>query len=111
MIRVRHVALLIETSRSYGRGLLRGIIRYQREHGPWSIFFEPRGVNDSAPAWLESWRGHGILARSLLVALWRRAERAGSAPLAPSLQAPHRRAVRKRAGQKQAGQRRLPTGQ
>src|SRR5207247_3257286 len=43
----RHVALLIETSRSYGRGLLRGIIRYQREHGPWSIYFEPRGVNDS----------------------------------------------------------------
>jgi LacI family transcriptional regulator len=63
MTRDRHVALLIETSRSYGRGLLRGIIRYQREHGPWSIYFEPRGLNDTAPAWLESWRGHGILAR------------------------------------------------
>jgi LacI family transcriptional regulator len=59
----KHVALLIETSRSYGRGLLRGIIRYQREHGPWSIFFQPRGLNDTAPAWLKSWRGHGILAR------------------------------------------------
>ena len=59
----KHVALLIETSRSYGRGLLRGIIRYQREHGPWSIYFEPRGLNDSAPNWLKSWRGHGILAR------------------------------------------------
>jgi LacI family transcriptional regulator len=59
----RQVALLIETSRSYGRGLLRGIIRYQREHGPWSIYFEPRGLNDSAPSWLKSWRGHGILAR------------------------------------------------
>src|SRR5687767_4977945 len=59
----KHVALLIETSRSYGRGLLRGIIRYQREHGPWSIYFEPRGLNDSAPNWLRSWRGHGILAR------------------------------------------------
>jgi LacI family transcriptional regulator len=59
----RHVALLIETSRSYGRGLLRGIIRYQREHGPWSIYFQPRGLNDTAPSWLKSWRGHGILAR------------------------------------------------
>lgn len=59
----RHVALLIETSRSYGRGLLRGIIRYQREHGPWSIYFQPRGLNDTAPSWLRSWRGHGILAR------------------------------------------------
>jgi LacI family transcriptional regulator len=63
MRQLKHVALLIETSRSYGRGLLRGIIRYQREHGPWSIYFEPRGVNDSAPRWLRSWRGHGILAR------------------------------------------------
>jgi LacI family transcriptional regulator len=63
MPHARHVALLIETSRSYGRGLLRGIIRYQREHGPWSIFFEPRGLNDTAPNWLKSWRGHGILAR------------------------------------------------
>ena len=59
----KHVALLIETSRSYGRGLLRGIVRYQREHGPWSIYFEPRGLNDTAPSWLKSWRGHGILAR------------------------------------------------
>jgi LacI family transcriptional regulator, galactose operon repressor len=63
MSRVKHVALIIETSRSYGRGLLRGIIRYQREHGPWSIYFEPRGLNDTAPSWLKSWRGHGILAR------------------------------------------------
>jgi LacI family transcriptional regulator len=58
-----HVALLIETSRAYGRGLLRGIIRYQREHGPWSIYFQPRGINDPAPAWLKSWKGDGILAR------------------------------------------------
>lgn len=63
MLQDRRVALLIETSRSYGRGLLRGIIRYQREHGPWSIYFEPRGLNESAPSWLKSWRGHGILAR------------------------------------------------
>ncbi len=59
----KHVALLIETSRSYGRGVLRGIIRYQREHGPWSIYFQPGGLNDTAPSWLKSWRGHGILAR------------------------------------------------
>ena len=58
-----HVALLIETSRAYGRGLLRGIIRYQREHGPWSIYFQPRGINDPAPGWLRNWKGDGILAR------------------------------------------------
>lgn len=57
------VALLIETSREYGRGLLRGIIRYQREHGPWSISFQPHGLDEPIPSWLSSWRGDGILAR------------------------------------------------
>ena len=57
------VALLIETSREYGRGLLRGIIRYQREHGPWSVYFKPQGLGDPPPRWLARWRGDGILAR------------------------------------------------
>ena len=57
-----HVALLIETSRAYGRGLLRGIARYLHEHGPWSIFFRPQGL-DAPPPWLRDWRGQGILAR------------------------------------------------
>ncbi|MEQ8848891.1 DNA-binding transcriptional regulator [Botrimarina sp.] len=58
-----HVALLIETSREYGRGLLRGVARYVQEHGPWSIFFEPHGLDDAPPAWLADWDGDGILAR------------------------------------------------
>ncbi|HBJ37702.1 MAG TPA: XylR family transcriptional regulator [Planctomycetaceae bacterium] len=60
---MRHVAILIETSRAYGRGLLRGIARFNREHGQWSIFFQPQGLGDPAPAWLASWKGDGILAR------------------------------------------------
>jgi len=38
MIRVPKVALLLETSGHYGRGLLSGIIRYSRLHGPWSLY-------------------------------------------------------------------------
>lgn len=57
------VALLIETSREYGRGLLRGIVQYAREHGPWSIYFETRGLYDAPPSWLSSWEGDGIIAR------------------------------------------------
>lgn len=60
---VPHVALLIETSREYARGLLRGVSRYHREHGPWSIYFEPHGLDDPPPPWLKDWRGDGILAR------------------------------------------------
>jgi LacI family transcriptional regulator len=60
---MRHVAILIETSRAYGRGLLRGIARYHRERAPWSTYFQPQGLGDPPPPWLANWRGDGILAR------------------------------------------------
>jgi LacI family transcriptional regulator len=60
---MRHVAILIETSRAYGRGLLRGIVRYQRERAEWSTYFQPQGLGDPPPPWLANWRGDGILAR------------------------------------------------
>ena len=59
-----HVALLIETSRSYGRGLLRGVRRYLAEHGPWSVFMELRALDSRPPLWLKNWRGDGILTRT-----------------------------------------------
>lgn len=63
MRRPPHVALLIETSREVGRGMLRGVARYVREHGPWSLYYRPLGLSDLPPAWLAEWRGDGILAR------------------------------------------------
>jgi LacI family transcriptional regulator len=58
-----HVALLIESSRAFGRGLLLGIARFVREHGPWAIFLQERGLGDFSPRWLENWDGDGIIAR------------------------------------------------
>lgn len=49
MSRVPHVALLVETSREYGRNLLRGITRYEREHPRWSISFQPNGLGEPPP--------------------------------------------------------------
>jgi LacI family transcriptional regulator len=63
MRRPPHVALLIETSRELGRGMLRGVARYVREHGPWSLYHRPLGLGDRPPPWLKDWRGDGILAR------------------------------------------------
>ncbi|HEV2972380.1 MAG TPA: DNA-binding transcriptional regulator [Pirellulales bacterium] len=57
------VALLIETSNSYARGLLRGIYAYLREHDPWSIYLPELGRGDAPPNGLNSWRGDGIIAR------------------------------------------------
>jgi LacI family transcriptional regulator len=57
------VALLVESSRAYGRGLLHGIAEYVRLHGPWSIYLAERGLGDAPPPWLRRWDGDGIIAR------------------------------------------------
>ncbi len=59
----KHVAVLIETSRAYGRGLLRGVTRFHREHGTWAIYFKPADLGTELSRWLTSWHGDGILAR------------------------------------------------
>ena len=58
------VALIIETSLAYGRGLLRGIARYVRENEPWSVYLEQRSLYDPAPEWLDGWHGDGIISRA-----------------------------------------------
>jgi LacI family transcriptional regulator len=58
-----HIALVIETSLASGRDILCGIGRYVREHGPWSIYHEPRSLEESVPRWLSNWDGDGIIAR------------------------------------------------
>src|SRR5262249_38095283 len=60
---MRSVVVLIESSRAYGRGLLRGVTRYQRAHGPWSVYLQPQGLGDPPPPWLRRWQGDGVLAR------------------------------------------------
>ena len=60
--RTPQVALLLETSTEYGRGLLRGILRYSRLHGPWSMYVAPRHLDQVLPEG-ESWNGTGIIAR------------------------------------------------
>jgi LacI family transcriptional regulator len=64
------VALIIETSSSYGRRILRGIRRYTRTHQSWSIFLEQRALTSKPPQWLEDWDGDGIISRTTTKALF-----------------------------------------
>jgi F5/8 type C domain len=57
------IALLIESSRNYGRGVLRGIARYAHAHGPWSFFVQERELHSGIPNWLQNWKGDGVIAR------------------------------------------------
>ncbi|NQT39356.1 MAG: DNA-binding transcriptional regulator [Planctomycetes bacterium] len=59
---VPKVALLIETSRGYGRALLQGIVRYGRLHGPWAFYVTPGDFEQALPK-MEQWGGTGIIAR------------------------------------------------
>jgi LacI family transcriptional regulator len=67
--RQRRVALLIETSRAYGRDLLVGVAQYVRIHGPWSIDFEEGDPCEVVPEWFRRWRGDGVIARAKTPAL------------------------------------------
>ena len=60
----RHVALIIETSSTYGRDLLAGIVRYMRMHDRWSVFLEQRDLFKQPPRWLNKWQGDGIISRA-----------------------------------------------
>ena len=62
MAETRRVILLIESSRAYGRGLLRGIANYSRLHGPWSFYSEPGGQVRSLKE-VGGWKADGIIAR------------------------------------------------
>jgi LacI family transcriptional regulator len=59
-----HVALVVETSTTFGRQVLCGIARYIRENSPWSVYFSERSVYDSCPSWLKRWSGNGVISRA-----------------------------------------------
>ncbi len=61
--RRKRIALLIETSNSYARGLLRGIRDYEKFHKSWSIFLIEHSRGQPDLFWLKNWEGDGIIAR------------------------------------------------
>lgn len=58
----KQVAILVDTSTTWGRDVIAGIHRYSREKGGWQLFVEPRGVEQRR--WLPTgWKGDGVIAR------------------------------------------------
>jgi LacI family transcriptional regulator len=60
--KLRKVALLIETTRSYGRNVLRGVGDYARVHGKW-LFYLPMDESLRSVPSREQWDGDGIIAQ------------------------------------------------
>jgi LacI family transcriptional regulator len=59
-----NVALIVETAVVYGREILRGITRYMRASGGWSVFLDERELLAPPPDWLVDWDGDGVICRS-----------------------------------------------
>ncbi len=59
----RRIALLIESSRAYGRECLLGVARYARTHGPWEILHLERGLDGRLPEQIKEWAPDGLLTR------------------------------------------------
>lgn len=60
---IPRVALLIESSNAYARGLLTGITEFLQEKGAWSVYFPEMGRLDSAGDRLKAWTGDGVILR------------------------------------------------
>lgn len=59
----KRVALLVETSLSSGREILRGAARFAHQSGDWEIFHVPHGLGEDISTFLSEWEGEGIIAR------------------------------------------------
>ena len=57
------VAVLIESSRAYGRGLLLGVAKYVHERSHWQVYSHERELQSTLPRWFDRWNGDGIIAR------------------------------------------------
>lgn len=75
------MAILIETSTEWSRGVITGIREYLRAHDFWHIFIEPHGVDErlELPA---GWHGDGVIARVVNLEMARSlVRRAGTIPV------------------------------
>jgi LacI family transcriptional regulator len=59
---IPRVAVLVDTSTTWGRRIHTGIHNYDRRYGPWQLFVEARGVEEAMRV-PSDWRGDGIIAR------------------------------------------------
>ncbi|MEN6384791.1 MAG: DNA-binding transcriptional regulator [Phycisphaerales bacterium] len=60
MQEIPKVILGIDSSRAYGRGLLRGIAKFSRLNGPWTFYSEP-GFQGKNIVGLNNWKANGII--------------------------------------------------
>lgn len=74
----REVAIAIEASASFSRGVFQGVSRWMREHECWTITIDDRQPGFPIPGWFQKWEGHGLISgleESSLPRIWRTGRR------------------------------------
>lgn len=59
---IPQIAILVSTSRGWGRRLVKGILAYANEVGPWQVWVKP-DAPDSFNELPHGWQGDGVIAR------------------------------------------------
>jgi LacI family transcriptional regulator len=63
---MKRIILLLETSRSFGRELITGILRYSKLNTPWCFYKEPIDLKSAVPH-LTNWKPDGIIMRDTMI--------------------------------------------
>ena len=59
----RNVAVIVETSNSYARGILRGIHEYARTRHGWTLYLTEHGRHEIDESFAGNWKFDGVIAR------------------------------------------------
>ena len=63
MMEERNVAVIVETSNSYARGILRGIHEYARSRRGWTLYLTEHGRHEIDNSFAGNWKFDGAIAR------------------------------------------------
>ena len=59
----RNVAVIVETSNSYARNILRGVHEYARTHRGWTLYLTEHGRHEIDESFAGNWKFDGVIAR------------------------------------------------
>jgi LacI family transcriptional regulator len=57
------IAVLLESSRAFGRGVLQGLAECLQVRRHWMVYYQEGGLGELLPGWFAAWQGDGIIAR------------------------------------------------
>lgn len=59
----KRIALIVESSRGYGRDVLQGIANFAQSHDNWEIVYQERTLSQGIPSWLADEEMDGLIVR------------------------------------------------